>query len=275
VIEFLERLFVSAAPIAIASIGALFACLAGVLGIFIEGFMNAGAFFAWIIADRTGSVFLSLVITAFAAALLGWGLARFVRKTGANPFITGIAVNVASAGITDALSVLWFGTKGVLRSPEFITPVYNQAVIFSWFIVIAAVFLIKHTHWGLKLRASGISPEAAKERGVRPGLYWEASWAISACLAAIAGAFICFRVGAYTPGGIAGRGWISLAAVFLGFRHAAGVYIAALVFGLAEMAGRHIQSIAGLSATAFLGLPNALALILYIVSRWVMKRNIN
>jgi simple sugar transport system permease protein len=202
-----------------------------------------------------------------------------------------LTVNIAAAGITDALSVQWFGTKGVLRNPEFIMPLQYHipiikdipllgslfsghvfAVYFSWFIVIAAIFFIRHTHWGLRLVASGRSPEAARERGLRPGLYWEAAWAIAACLAAVAGAFLCFRVGAYTPGGIAGRGWISLAAVFLGFHHAGGVYIAALVFALAEMAGRYVQSIAGLSATALLGLPNALALVLYIVFQGIKKR---
>ncbi|MDR0447522.1 MAG: ABC transporter permease [Treponema sp.] len=274
---FLERMLISAAPLAIASTGALFTELAGVLGIFTEGFMTAGAFFSWVIAVRTGSVFLGAASSAAAAAIAGWALARFVRKTGANPFIAGLAVNISAAGITDALSTVWFGTKGVLRSPEFIIPRPIHSVYFSWLAVIAAVIFIGHTPWGLRLRASGLSPGAAKERGIRPGLYWEAAWALSAFLAALAGAFLCYRVGSYTPGGVAGRGWISLAAVFLGFRHAGGVYIAALVFALAEMAGQNIQGIAGIPAAALLGhlnagFPTALALLLYVVSQWTKKQ---
>jgi simple sugar transport system permease protein len=138
--------------------------------------------------------------------------------------------------------------------------------------VIAAALFIGKSGLGIRLRASGLSPEAAKERGLRPGLYWEGAWAASAFLAAIAGAFLCFRVGAYTPGGIAGRGWISLAAVYLGFRRAGGVFIAALIFALAEMAGHSLQSIAGISATALLGFPNALALLLYVVSQGIRKK---
>ena len=272
VIGFFERLFISAAPLAIASTGALFSELAGVLGIFVEGFMNAGAFFAWIITGRTGSIFWGTAITACAAGFSGWCLARFVRKTGANPFIVGLTVNIAAAGINDTLSIMWFGTKGVLRSPDLLMPSHVPAVYVSWFVVICAALVIKHTHWGLKLRASGLSPEAARERGIRPGLYWEAAWAVSACLAAIAGAFLCFRVGSYTPGGIAGRGWISIAAVYLGFRNALGVYIAAVVFALAETAGRNIQNMTGISATALLGLPNALALLLYVISQGIRKK---
>ena len=290
--DFFERLFSSAAPLVIACSGTLFTELAGVLGIFTEGFMTAGAFFAWIIAAKTGSVFLGTSAAAAGAAFAGWGLARFVRKTGANPFIAGLAINIAAAGITDALSILWFGTKGVLRIPDFAMPRHYQiplvknlpvlgavvsghtfAVYFSWLIVIAAALFIGKSGWGMRLRASGLSPEAAKERGIRPGLYWEGAWAVSAFLAAVAGAFLCFRVGAYTPGGIAGRGWISLAAVYLGFRRAGGVFIAALIFALAEMAAQNIQSMAGISATALLGLPNALALALYVVSQSIRKKS--
>lgn len=289
-IEFAGSLFTSAAPLILASVGALFTELAGVLGIFMEGFMNAGAFFSWIIAGKTGSVFWGVFVTACAAGLSGWALARFVRKTRANPFIAGLAVNIAAVSVTDSLSVLWFGTKGVLRNPALSIPGrvnlpligripglkilsgHPVSVYLSWLTVIAAAIFIEKTSWGLRLRASGLAPEAARERGIRPGLYWEGAWAAAAFLAAIAGAALCFRVGAYTPGGVAGRGWISLAAVYLGFRRAGGVCAAALIFALAERAVMSLQGLSGLPATALLGLPNALALLLYALSMGIRKK---
>jgi simple sugar transport system permease protein len=292
-IDFVDRLFTSAAPLIIASIGALLTELAGVLGIFTEGFMSAGAFFFFFFTVRTGSPFSGMMISASAAGLAGWALARFVRKTHANPFIAGLVVNIAAGGITEALSTLWFGTKGVLRNPDFAAlqplniPVMQRipflgsvvsghevSVYVSWFIVIAASLFIRRSSPGMRLRVSGLSPQAAKERGIRPGLYWEAAWAASAFLAAIAGAFLCFRIGAYTPGGVAGRGWISLAAVYLGFRNAGGVFAAAIVFALAEMSALALQGFAKLPATALLGLPHALALLLYVLSRWVRKKRL-
>jgi ABC-type uncharacterized transport system permease subunit len=53
--------------------------------------------------------------------------------------------------------------------------------------------------------------------------------------------------------------------VFLGFRKPWGVFAAALVFALAEMAAQRLQIFAGIPAAVLLGLPNALALLLYVL----------
>ncbi|MDR3334616.1 MAG: ABC transporter permease [Treponema sp.] len=287
----IQDLLTAAAPLMLASLGALFTELAGTLGVFIEGFMTLGSFFAWIIAARTGSVFWGCGITALCAALTGWTLARFVRRTGANPFITGLALNLAAGGITDSLSTAWFGTKGVLRNPGMTLPGplhfpliegipvvgtilsgRSPFVYTAWVCTIIGAFIIGRTRLGLRLRATGLSPAAAAERGIHPGWYREGAWAIAALLAALAGAALTFRVGAYTPGGVAGRGWIALAAVYLGFRRVWGSAAAALVFTLAEHIGLGLQGLGALPATALLGIPSALALILYTLSHYVEKK---
>lgn len=272
--SFGESLFGSAAPLILASLGALLTELAGVLGIFIEGFMNAGAFFAWAIAGWTGSILCGTVLSAAGAAFTGWAAARFVRKTGANPFIAGLAMNLALGGLADAFSVLWFGTKGVLRNTAIASLAAGRLpwIWLSAAALLACILLVNHSSWGLRLRASGLAPEAAREHGLRPGRYWEASWAAAACLAVFAGAALCFRVGAYTPGGAAGRGWISLAAVFLGFRRPGGVFLAAMVFALAERAALGFQKTAFLPATVMLGIPHALASFLYALSCALRKK---
>ncbi|MDR2111084.1 MAG: ABC transporter permease [Spirochaetaceae bacterium] len=284
-------LLTAAAPLMLASLGALFTELSGVLGVFIEGFMTLGAFFSWIIAGKTGSVFWGSLITAVILAAAGWTLARFVHKTGANPFITGLALNLAASGIGDSLSVAWFGTKGVLRNPGIQIPkpvsiplirdiplagtfLSGQLpfVYLAWGLTILAALVVGKTPPGLRLRASGLSPEAARERGIHPEWYREGAWAAAAFLAALAGAALTFRIGAYIPGGIAGRGWIALAAVYLGFRRVWGVAGAALIFALTEHIGIGAQRFGTLPATVLLGLPPALALILYSLSHYIQKR---
>ena len=286
----MEGLLNSAAPLMMAGLGALLSDLSGTLGIFIEGFMISGAFFSWIFAGWTNSVFLGTLLSALLAALTGWALARFVRLSGANPFIAGLAMNLAASGITLSLSASWFGTKGVLHNSAIkipgpiIIPILDNIPILgrmlsgqnpftytAWAYTLIIAIGIKKTIPGLRLRASGLSPDAAAERGIRSGLYQEGAWALAAFLSSMAGAALTFRVGAYAPGGIAGRGWIALAAVYLGFRNAWGVAAAAIIFSLAERIGYGIQSFSTLPATALLGLPSALALVFYFFSRLAAK----
>ena len=287
----MEGLFNSAAPLMLAGLGALLSDLSGTLGIFIEGFMILGAFFSWVFAGWTGSVFLGTFASAALAGFTGWALARFVRLSGANPFIAGLALNLAAPGLTLSLSAYWFGTRGVLLNSgvkipgPVIIPLIdnipwlgrilsgqNPFTYAAFACVIIIAIGVKRTVPGLRLRASGLSPDAAAERGIRPGAYREGAWALAAFLAALAGAALTFRAGAYAPGGIAGRGWIALAAVYLGFRKAWGVAAAAIIFSLAERLGYGIQSFGALPATALLGLPSALALALYCFSLFFRKR---
>jgi simple sugar transport system permease protein len=239
--------------------------------------MALGSFFAWIIAGKTGSALAGTALTALLAALAGWALARFTNVTGADPFIAGLALNLAAGGITESLSIAWFGTKGALRNPALAIPGplfgLQPSVYVAWGFTIFAAVLVGRTRLGLRLRSSGKSPRAAMERGLRPERHREFAWAAAAFLAALAGAALTFRVGVYAPGGIAGRGWICLAAVYLGFRKVWGVAAAALIFALAERIGIGAGLIFGaLPATALLGLPSALALALYTVSASIRKR---
>ncbi|MDR1373777.1 MAG: ABC transporter permease [Treponema sp.] len=286
----IDSLFTTAAPLLLAALGAFFTDLAGTLGIFIEGFMTLGSFCSWIIAGKTGSVFGGSLLSGIIMASAGWTLARFVRRTGANPFIAALALNLAAGGITASLSTAWFGTKGVLRNPgpivyepvrfsfvenlPLLGPVLSghlPYVYLSWICTIAASVIVGRTTLGLRLKAAGRSPEAALERGIRTGLYREGAWAAAAFLAALAGAALTFRVGAYTPGGSAGRGWIALAAVYLGFRTVWGTAAAALLFAAAELAGLGIQGLGAFPATVLLGFPPAVALGLYTVSSSISK----
>jgi simple sugar transport system permease protein len=210
-------------------------------------------------------------------------LARFVRVSGANPFIAGLALNLAAVGAADTLSVLWYGTKGVLADPSvqalrpirvpFLERGIDPFVLLAWSAMGLAALVIHRTKLGLRLRAAGAAGEASLERGIDPLAYREGAWAAAAALAALAGAALTFRVGAYAPGGIAGRGWIALAAVYLGFRRVWGIALAALVFALAEQAASAAQGAAIVPATLLLGLPSALALILFTLSSFFRTRS--
>ncbi|MCL2006890.1 MAG: ABC transporter permease [Treponema sp.] len=260
------------APLLLSGLGALLSDISGALGIFIEGFMISGAFFSWVFSIWTGSALIGTLLSSLLAAGTGWALARYVRISGANPFIAGLALNLAASGVTLTLSAMWFGTRGVILNPGIRIPAQSvfTTIAFSFAIIIA--LSLSRTVPGLRLKASGLEPDAASDRGIRPGYYREAAWALAAFLAALAGAALTFRVGAYAPGGIAGRGWIALAAVYLGFRKVWGVALACIVFSFADRLGFGIQALDGLPATATLGLPSLIALMLYSVSMWFRSK---
>lgn len=279
-------LLLSATPIAVAALGGLYSELSGSLAVFLEGFMILGSFLAWSLSYFTGSISIGIISAVIVSAGLAWVLGRFVRISGANPFIAGVAMNLAAAGLCDLLSMLWFGTKGVLqsssvRSPSpvslpfldeipYIGPLISGYSVFVY--IVLALFSISalilgRTRIGLRLIAAGRAPEVLLERGCNPALYREGAWAVAAALAAFAGAILSFRVGAYAPGGIAGRGWIALAAVYLGFRKVWGVAAAALLFAWAERLSGAVQASSHIPASLALGLPSLVALLLFSLSQ--------
>jgi simple sugar transport system permease protein len=266
---------VSLTPLLFASLGALLTEFAGVLGIFIEGFMNIGAFLSYFFMVKTGSTLIASCLTGVICAGGGWALARFVAVSGANPFIVGLAMNLAADGLTSVLSYACFGTRGVLRGIVGL----DTARSLPFFVYIAigcfavAWFVVYRTRVGLRLRVIGVSVRFAQERGFDAARFVAGAWAVAAMFAALAGVCLTFRVGAYTPGGAGGRGWIALAAVFLGFRRVWGTALAAVLFAFVERVGIMAQGLSILPATALLGLPSLLALLFYTLSCMIRRRS--
>jgi len=268
----IPSILASAAPLILAGIGGLLTELSGSLGVFLEGFMTLGSFIAWTATKLSGSPIVGCSAAALVAALIGWFMAAFVKATGANSFIVALALNLAANGAVDAVSVLAFGTKGVLVDPS--VPALGNApfTVLTALTVLATAFVLSRTRVGLRLRATGRCPQALLERGGNPDRYKAASWAFAAALAALGGAALTFRVGAYAPGGVAGRGWIALVIVYLGFRNAFGVAAAAIAFAAAEYVSGVAQGTGTIPATLLLGLPSALALILFTVTTILRAR---
>ncbi len=290
----IDGLFNSMSPLVFAGLGALLTELTGTLGVFIEGFMSLGAFLSFAIAGWIGSFVWGIFITAIIAGILGYALAVFVQKSGANPFIAGLALNLAAGGICNTLSMIFFDTQGVIRNPDLRMPppleipfikdipvlgnLLSEHQPFVYLSAAAAVmcfFVINKTKAGLGLRASGLSVNAAVERGLNPMMYRALAWAFAAALAALGGADLTFRIGVYTPGSTAGRGWIALAAVYLGFKNVWGIVLAAFVFTLVERVGISLQGTGLISGTIILGIPSLLACILFSVTQVLAARKKN
>jgi general nucleoside transport system permease protein len=102
----------------------------------------------------------------------------------------------------------------------------------SGLLLLATVYLLYRTRWGLAIRAAGEVPFAADAAGVSVRrVRWFATMAAGA-MAGLGGAYLAVvELGVFREEMTAGRGFLALAAVIFGRWSAGGVLAAALLFG--------------------------------------------
>ncbi len=247
----------SSAPIALAALGGLYTAAAGSLSVALEGSMLAGAFAAAAIGVASGSLWLGLLAGAFAGALLASMVAAAAIRLRADVFVAGLAANILAGGAISALSQAFFGTKGVLPSealgrgaagpgPGGIS-FLGQGSAFVAAIAAAAVLALMYGRsvFGLRLKASGQEGDAARAAGIDPDRYRFAAHLVAGAASGLAGAFMAVGVAAFVPGMSAGRGWIALAAIYLGGRKPSGIALSCILFGSLFALANMLQGLRG------------------------------
>lgn len=263
-----QTILTMSAPLMFATLGALVSERAGVLAVFMDGAITLSGFIAIAVTIGTGVPALGALTAAAVTVTLLIFLAAFTEYSRANPFLVGLSVNFISAGSTSWLSSRIFHTRGVLTladagiafripAPVIIAVSLASAILVWWF--------LKYTVYGLRLTASGPAPQTITVRGSNPARYRIVSWGIAAFFAVCAGCTLAFNLGAFVPNLSAGRGWTALAAVYLAFRKPLPAVAAVLAFSFAEYITTILQGTAILPASIILGLPYALALLVFIV----------
>jgi simple sugar transport system permease protein len=197
-----------------------------------------------------------------------------------NQIITGTAITLGSVGLTGVVYRAAFGAGGAgLSLPTFPAlplpgladlPVVGEALFrqpaptyLAWLLVPLTWWVLFRTRWGLALRASGESREAARAAGVRVRALQVAATLVGGALAGLGGGtLVLAQVGTFTEEMTAGRGYIAIAIVVLGRWHPLWVFGAALLFGAATALQFLFQAM-GLEVPyqLFLMLPYALALL--------------
>ena len=257
-----------AAPLLFATLGALCTEYAGVLAVFMDGTITFAGFVCVAVTGASGSPIAGFAAAALASMLLLFAVARFTEATRANPFLTGLAVNLFAAGIIPRLSSAWYGTRGVVSLASLGTTVaFSRALVFPAALtsaILLALFL-RFTQGGLSLRISGSSPDVLTARGVSASGCRTASWVTAAFFASCAGSVLVLDLGAYVPNVSSGR--TALAAVYLGYKKPLLCVVAVLVFAVAEYATNILQGTGRIPATVILGLPYALALLVFVLVR--------
>lgn len=234
---FLAALFSSgvrqSVPLIYGSVGDTVSEKAGLMGICLEGEMLYGAFFSYLFALRTGSLWTGVLMGAAAGMLSSLIVAAWSVFLRQEQSIVGIMFNILALGFTNFLNRAIFGTSNANLSVPTFQPIaipvlsripvlgsilFRQDLLTYLCVALAAAvyLLMRKTKLGLQLTAVGENPRAAQASGIQVSRFRMAACLFCGFTAGIAGASLTLSsVGKFTESISAGRGFICLAIVIL------------------------------------------------------------
>lgn len=242
-----------ATPLVFASIGEVFIERTGILNLGIEGIMFLGAFVGFAAAfmaeqaGLAGYLWIGLLSAILAGVLMGLLMGFFSVTLGVNQHVSGLGITLLSTGLSLYGFRLVFGERAVLPSvdpfPQ-LAPLGGLPLlgdIFSQYLLTYIAFLalvplswwlLFRTSFGLNLRAVGENPEAVDAAGLNVFRIRYLVLALGSGLMAAGGAFLSLaQLGAFSPGIVAGRGWVCIALVIFARWHPVRAALGALLFG--------------------------------------------
>jgi simple sugar transport system permease protein len=259
-------------PLLCAAMAGLWSERAGVVDIGLEGKMLIAAFASAVIAYKTGSAWAGLCagIAASVALSLVHGFAAITWR--GNQIVSGVAINMLAAGLTVILGNAWFGQGGrtpplegaarfgeielplveTLKSIPILGPLYDIAVsghaapvYLALLCVVLTALVLKHTRFGLRLRAVGENPAAVDTAGVSVAGLRYAAVIICGALCGLGGTYLAVSQSAgFLPQMTAGKGFIALAAVIFANWRPWPALFACLLFGLLDAIAIRLQGVA-------------------------------
>ena len=252
-----------ATPILLPALGGLISDLAGVINIALEGTMLVSAFTGVVVSAYTQSAWLGLLAALLAAGLFSLILAFVHLDLRADLILAGIAMNFLASGGTVFVMYSLTGDKGtsselasltmpyvhvpILRNVPVLGPILSgqNLIVYVAFAMVAVVWVFLYrTVRGTHLRAVGANPDAAATAGIDVRKTRYVALVLSGLLAGLGGVHMSMGYLQFFQRDMtAGRGFIALAAVFLGARHPVGTMLAALLFGGADALANQLGSL--------------------------------
>lgn len=236
------------------ALGGLITDLSGSINIALEGTMLVSAFTGVIVSGFSHNIWLGVLAGILSGILFSGLLAYFHLYLGTNIILAGTAFNILASGGTIFLLYMLTGDKGststlasgmvpsihipFIEDIPFLGTVLSGHNIFVYLAFILAFLverLLYHTRFGAHLRAVGEEPVAATSVGINVRKVKFISLLISGFLASLGGLNLSMAyLSSFQRDMTAGRGFIALAAVYLGGRKPWGTVVAAIVFGVAD-----------------------------------------
>ena len=258
-------------PLLLAATGALFSEYAGCLALFLDGIITFGGFLTYMFTVLTGSVAAGIILSCLCSTLLALIFAFIVERFKAERFIAAIAINLLFSALVSLISSAVFKTRGVLSSPAFnfkILPVNIFTLCITFVLIAVALIFLTKTQKGIYFRITGSDADVLLVRGVNPGIYRILSWGITAFFGAMAGAVMTLRISSFVPNLASGKGWLALAAVFMGRKKLWQICLFAVIFCVIEYAAVLVQNIIpSIPSSVILALPYIVSLLIVMISK--------
>lgn len=257
VLAFFSVTLSAALPLFLAAIGGMFSERSGIINIGLEGMMLAGAFAAaltgvWMTGMPGASPWVGVLVAGLAGALFAALHAVLCIQMRADQIISGVAINILVAQGTIFASMYLFGGKGgsprIPTIQEFALGTFSLSplLVAGFLVLLGSAWLLWKTPYGLRLRACGEHPAAARTAGIQVAAMQWSAVLISGFLAGLGGAALLNEVGRFGKEMTAGRGYIALAVLIFGSWRPYPVLGACLFFGSAFAFKDQVTALTGL-----------------------------
>jgi len=239
-----------AAPLMLVAYGGLFSYHVGVINIAMEAEMLAGAFAGLMITAWTNNLLLGLLGAVISAMLIGVIFAFLTEGLRAHLVTSALGLNTLIIALTRLLMWVITGSRGafvpqsLLVLPRLQIPIFKVVPVLqafsghcilvygAWLAWIFTTLWLYHTALGLRIRAVGENPEAARAMGLSIKRMRVVAQLLCAILCGLGGAQLSLGdLRLFTSGMTAGKGFIALAAIYFGRGRPGLTTLACLLFG--------------------------------------------
>jgi ABC-type uncharacterized transport system permease subunit len=210
-------------PYVLASQGGVWSERSGVVNVALEGMMLGGGLAGVAVAHASSTIAGALAAMAMGAAL--GALHAFVTERGKiDAIVSGVAINVVALGGTRVVMRALYQSSSNSPSIEGFSAhgagimtrvLLDPMTIATLACVILTMVVLRATRFGLRVRACGEGPLAAKAAGLAVVRTRVLAVAIGGALAGLGGAALAFDQHQFQSGMSGGRGFMALAAVVL------------------------------------------------------------
>lgn len=282
---FFYSTIVFAMPIIFASMAALISNRAGTLNINIEGSMSISALVGALVSHFSRSWVIGVLAAVITGILMALVLAYCSILLKTDTTLTGIALNTFATGFCILVLYIVLGVKGDSSQapsytiPNLKLPVLSQIPVLGKILfeqnfmvylgVLCVIFIsvmLNKSKLGVRIKAVGYNPMAAKAAGIHVDRYKAYSLIICGALAGLGGAFLSMVYLSYfSIGMVAGKGFIGLAAEAMGGGIPIFTVLFSILFGAVDYFAVGAQSVLQMPYQLLNTLPYLMAMFALII----------